>query len=171
MNSNELKDFLSAVVSQAKQVNILTGDHAQAVYHEAEKPAKHADKNECDVEAATSAAMEYVGRLKEMVAPAWVDRYMELFKQIFALPQVRVNIAVVGKQQGTSFNRNMVANVVQMMLQEQDIFLPTANPSRMAEKLEHNKDHSVKAALGAVPQDKQLKEAVKAKIKESKQAL
>ena len=58
-----------------------------------------------------------------------------------------------------------------MMLQEQDIFLPTANPSRMAEKLEKNKDHSVKAALGAVPQDKQLKEAVKAKIKESKQAL
>ena len=171
MNSNELKDFLSAVVSQAKQVNILTGDHAQAVYHEAEKPAKHADKDECDVEAATSAAMEYVGRLKEMVAPAWASRYMDLFKQIFALPQVRVNIAVVGKQQGTSFNRNMVANVVQMMLQEQDIFLPTANPSRMAEKLEHNKDHSVKAALGAVPQDKQLKEAVKAKIKESKQAL
>jgi hypothetical protein len=115
--------------------------------------------------------MEYVGRLHEMVTPAWASRYMDLFKQIFALPQVRVNIAVVGKQQGTSFNRNMVANVVQMMLQEQDIFLPTANPSRMAEKLEHNKEHSVKAALGAVPQDKQLKEAVKAKIKESKQAL
>lgn len=171
MNSNELKDFLSTVVSQAKQVNILTGDHAQAVYHEAEKPARHADKDECDVEAATRAAMEYVGRLHEMVTPAWASRYMDLFKQIFALPQVRVNIAVVGKQQGTSFNRNMVANVVQMMLQEQDIFLPTANPSRMAEKLEHNKDHSVKAALGAVPQDKQLKEAVKTIIKESKQAL
>lgn len=171
MNSNELKDFLSAVVSQAKQVNILTGDHAQAIYHEAEKPARHADKDECDVEAATRAAMEYVGRLHEMVTPAWTDRYMDLFKQIFALPQVRVNIAVVGKQQGTSFNRNMVANVVQMMLQEQDIFLPTANPSRMAEKLEHNKDHSVKAALGAVPQDKQLKEALKTVIKESKQAL
>lgn len=171
MNSNELKDFLSAVVSQAKQVNILTGDHAQAIYHEAEKPARHADKDERDVEAATRAAMEYVGRLHEMVTPAWASRYMDLFKQIFALPQVRVNIAVVGKQQGTSFNRNMVANVVQMMLQEQDIFLPTANPSRMAEKLEHNKDHSVKAALGAVPQDKQLKEAVKTVIKESKQAL
>ena len=171
MNSNELKDFLSTVVSQAKQVNILTGDHAQAIYHEAEKPARHADKDECDVEAATRAAMEYVGRLHEMVTPSWASRYMDLFKQIFALPQVRVNIAVVGKQQGTSFNRNMVANVVQMMLQEQDIFLPTANPSRMAEKLEHNKDHSVKAALGAVPQDKQLKEAVKTVIKESKQAL
>ena len=123
MNSNELKDLLSAVVSQAKQVNILTGDHAQAIYHEAEKPARHADKDECDVEAATRAAMEYVGRLHEMVTPAWSSHYMDLFKQIFALPQVRVNIAVVGKQQGTSFNRNMVANVVQMMLQEQDIWV------------------------------------------------
>lgn len=171
MNNDELKELLSAMVSQAKQVNILTGDHAQAVYNEAEKPVKTAGKDEHDVEAATQAAMEYVGRLKEMVTPAWADRYMDLCEQIFALPQVRINIAVVGKQQGTTFNRNMVANVVQMMLLENDIFLPTANPSRMAEKLENNKDHSVKAALGAVPQDKQLKEAVKAKIKESKQAL
>lgn len=171
MNNNELKELLSAVVSQAKQVNILTGDNAQAIYNEAEKPARHADRDEADVEAATRAAMEYVGRLHEMVTPAWSSHYMDLFKQIFALPQVRVSIAVVGKQQGTNFNRNMVANVVQMMLQEHDIFLPTANPSRMAEKLEHNKDHSVKAALGAVPQDKQLKEAIRAAIKESKQAL
>lgn len=171
MNNDELKELLSAMVSQAKQVNILTGDHAQAVYNEAEKPVKTAGKDEHDVEAATCAAMEYVGRLKEMVTPAWADHYLDMFKHIFALPQVRINIAVVGKQQGTTFNRNMVANVVQMMLQENDIFLPTANPSRMAEKLENNKDHSVKAALGAVPQDKQLKEAIKVAIKESKQAL
>lgn len=171
MNNDELKELLSAMVSQAKQVNILTGNHAQAVYNEVEKPAKTAGKDEHDVEAATCAAMEYVGRLKEMVTPAWADHYLDMFKHIFALPQVRINIAVVGKQQGTTFNRNMVANVVQMMLQENDIFLPTANPSRMAEKLENNKDHSVKAALGAVPQDKQLKEAIKVAIKESKQAL
>jgi len=132
---------------------------------------KRPTEKEHDVEAATQAAMEYVGRLKEMVTPAWTDRYLDLFKQIFALPQVRVNIAIVGKQQGTTFNRNMVANVVQMMLQENDIFLSTANPSRMAEILENNKDHSVKAALGSVPQDKQLKDAVKTVIKESKQAL
>jgi hypothetical protein len=129
------------------------------------------DKDDHDVESATSAAMEYVGRLKDMVTPAWADHYMDLFKKIFALPQVRVSIAIVGKQQGTTFNRNMVANILQMMLQENDIFLPTANPSRMAEILENNKDHSVKAALGSVPQDKQLKEAVKTVIKESKQAL
>ena len=93
---------------------------------------------------------------------------MDLFKRIFSLPQVRLNIGIVGKQQGTTFNRNLVANFVQIMLQEHEIFVPSANPSRMAEKLENNKDHSVKVALGAAPEDKQLKKAVKEIIEESR---
>lgn len=35
MNNEELKDFLSSVIASAKQVNILTGDHASAPYYEA----------------------------------------------------------------------------------------------------------------------------------------
>jgi hypothetical protein len=35
MNEEDLKDFLSSVVASAKQVNILTGDHASAPYYEA----------------------------------------------------------------------------------------------------------------------------------------
>ena len=168
MSELDVKELLATIAANAKQVNILTGDHASAPFYEAEKPAKQRSKEEADVEQATRAAMEYVGRLKEMVTPAWEERYMELFKRIFALPQVRVNIGIIGKQQGTTFNRNLVANFVQIMLQEHDIFEPSANPSRMAEKLENNKDHSVKVALGAVPEDKQLKKAVKDIIEESK---
>ena len=168
MSELDVKELLATIAANAKQVNILTGDHASAPFYEAEKPAKQHSKEETDVEQATRAAMEYVGRLKDMVTPAWEERYMELFKRIFALPQVRVNIGIIGKQQGTTFNRNLVANFVQIMLQEHDIFEPSANPSRMAEKLENNKDHSVKVALGAVPEDKQLKKAVKDIIEESK---
>ena len=168
MSELDVKELLATIAANAKQVNILTGDHASAPFYEAEKPAKQRSKEEADVEQATRAAMEYVGRLKDMVTPAWEERYMELFKRIFALPQVRVNIGIIGKQQGTTFNRNLVANFVQIMLQEHDIFEPSANPSRMAEKLENNKDHSVKVALGAVPEDKQLKKAVKDIIEKSK---
>ena len=168
MSELDVKELLATIAANAKQVNILTGDHASAPFYEAEKPAKQRSKEETDVEQATRAAMEYVGRLKDMVTPAWEERYMELFKRIFALPQVRLNIGIIGKQQGTTFNRNPVANFVQIMLQEHDIFEPSANPSRMAEKLENNKDHSVKVALGAVPEDKQLKKAVKDIIEESK---
>ena len=168
MSDIDVKDLLAALGQNAKQIVILTGDHASAPFYEAEKQAKQRTKDDADVEQATRAAMEYVGRLKEMVTPAWETRYMELFKRIFALPQVRLNIGTVGKQQGTTFNRNLVANFVQIMLQEHDIFVPSANPSRMAEKLENNKDHSVKVALGAVPEDKLLKKAVKDIIEESK---
>lgn len=35
MSEEEMKDFLSSVVASAKQVNILTGDHAQAPFYEA----------------------------------------------------------------------------------------------------------------------------------------
>ena len=35
MNNEELKDYLSSVIASAKQVNILTGDHASAPYYEA----------------------------------------------------------------------------------------------------------------------------------------
>ena len=168
MSELDVKELLATIAANAKQVNILTGDHASAPFYEAEKPAKQRSKEETNVEQATRAAMEYVGRLKDMVTPAWEERYMELFKRIFALPQVRLNIGIIGKQQGTTFNRNLVANFVQIMLQEHDIFEPSANPSRMAEKLENNKDHSVKVALGVVPEDKQLKKAVKDIIEESK---
>ncbi|MBQ5391526.1 MAG: hypothetical protein IIU44_04070, partial [Spirochaetales bacterium] len=73
--------------------------------NETDKPAKQTSKNETDVEAATKAALEYVGRLKEMVTPAWQEHYLQMFERIFALPQVRVSIAEVGRQKGTTFNR------------------------------------------------------------------
>lgn len=40
MNNEELKDLLGTVIASAKQVNILTGDHATAPYYEA-GVAKH----------------------------------------------------------------------------------------------------------------------------------
>jgi hypothetical protein len=91
-----------------------------------------------------------------------------MFERIFALPQVRVSIAEVGRQKGTTFNRNMVASLVHLMLEEKDIFNKTANASQMSERLEQSKDHSVKAALGLAPDDKELKNAVKLIIAESK---
>lgn len=152
------------------QVNVVVESGATVTYNACGADGKQGRKETegQDVEKATQAALEYVGRLKEMVSTEWRERYLELFRRIFALPEVRVAIAVVGRQQGTTFNRNLVANCVQLVLQENDIFLPTANPSRMAERLENNKDHSVKAALGVVPPDRELKDAVKEVIKESK---
>ena len=94
---------------------------------------------EPDVETATKAALEYVGRLKEMVTPAWQEHYLQMFERIFALPQVRVSIAEVGRQKGTTFNRNMVASFVHLMLEEKGIFLMKGSVEKAAEELGVNK--------------------------------
>ena len=39
MTNDEIKDLLREVISSAKQVNVMTGDHAQAIYNESEKRA------------------------------------------------------------------------------------------------------------------------------------
>ena len=92
MNDDFLKDLIGGLAGHVNQLNILTGDHAQVNYNETDKPAKQTSKNETDVEAATKAALEYVGRLKEMVTPAWQEHYLQMFERIFALPQVRVRL-------------------------------------------------------------------------------
>ena len=46
MNNDELKDLLAHVAASAKQVNILTGDHAQAVYNEAGENKQGTTKSE-----------------------------------------------------------------------------------------------------------------------------
>ena len=46
MSDEELKELLAHVAASAKQVNIMTGDHAQAVYNEASEPKPTTTKTE-----------------------------------------------------------------------------------------------------------------------------
>lgn len=46
MSNEELKELLAHVAASAKQVNIMTGDHAQAVYNEASAPKPVSTKTE-----------------------------------------------------------------------------------------------------------------------------
>ncbi len=177
MTNDEKQDLLRAMFQGANlehaQVNAVVESGATVAYHyhEGDRGRRPSEVPDTDVEAATQSALEYVGRLKDMARPErGEERFMALFARIFELPQVRQGIAVVGKQQGTTFHRNLVANCVHLALRC-DIFQLSVNPTRMAERLEHNKDHSVKAALGSMPQDRETKAVVKAVIEESKKTL
>ena len=46
MRNEDLKDLLAHVAASAKQVNIMTGDHAQAVYNEARETKQGITKSE-----------------------------------------------------------------------------------------------------------------------------
>ena len=68
-----------------------------------------------------------------------------------------------GRQQGTTFNRNLVANILHLMA-EKKVLAITANATKMAEVLEGDANASVRAKLGEMP-PKEVKDAVEEWLK------
>lgn len=60
--------------------------------------------------------LAYVCRLKPFVAPAWKNRYESTWRSILALPEVAAQVYEPGKQKDTTFNRNLVANIIYIII-------------------------------------------------------
>lgn len=98
------------------------------------------------------AIMEYVGRLKPVVKEEYLDQYDRIWEGILELNLVKGAVYNRGKQQGTTFNRNLVANIIHQI--SSIVYLPTANNVQMAECLEPEKgaQHPVRQKLGESPE-------------------
>ena len=109
------------------------------------------------------AIMEYVGRLKPVVKEQYIARYDKIWEGILEISQVKAVIYNKGKQQDTTFNRNLLAQIIH---QVDMLYLPSTNTVQMATHLEPGKgiDHPVRQKLGEVP-DKVIKKAVEDYIK------
>ena len=103
--------------------------------------------------------LEYVGNLKPFVAPEWKNRYESTWRSILALPEVAAAVYEPGKQKDTTFNRNLVANIIYIMYNNHGI-ITESNATHLAEILEGDKDHSVRRQLGQAPEDRGIKDAV-----------
>lgn len=114
-----------------------------------DKILSDAKRQQCQAE-----IFDYVGRLHKFVAKEWRNRYDALWKQVLALPEVDASVYEPGKQKNTSFNRNMVANIICIMSNEKVITGASATDLTMA--LEGDKDHAVRAQLGNKPTDDSL---------------
>ena len=110
------------------------------------------------------AIMNYVWRLKPMVKEQYLSIYGDIWEGILGLSEVKMSIYNKGKQQDTTFNRNLVAQIIH---QVNALYVPSANTVRMAEYLEPGKgvEHPVRQKLGESP-DKQIKKAVEAYMKD-----
>lgn len=100
--------------------------------------------------------LAYVSCLSGLVSDHWKSRYMKLWEGILDLDIVAGEVYSPGKQQGTNFNRNMVANIIHYLGNPQKAenrVYADYNAARYAEKLDGDKDHSVRAALGKAPSD------------------
>ena len=107
--------------------------------------------------------IDYVMRLHPLhVREEWREKYQALWEEILELPAVSATIYNKGKQQGTTFNRNLVANILHLMAEKKVLAL-TANATKMAEMLEGDTNASVRAQLGVMP-PKEIKESIEVLI-------
>lgn len=93
--------------------------------------------------------LQYVQRLSGHVASAWQPRYEDLWDTLLTLPEVAAEIYRPGKQQNTSFNRNLVAKILSVLIDCGVI--AEHNLTRLTTTLEGDKEHSVRQALAQKP--------------------
>ena len=104
--------------------------------------------------------MDYVGNLKQYVAPGWKNRYESTWDSILGLPPVAAAVYEPGKQKDTTFNRNLVANIIYILCNCGVITETNATTLTLA--LEGDKDHSVRGELRKWPADTAICDRVKA---------
>lgn len=107
--------------------------------------------------------LEYVMKLHpSLVREEWRNKYKELWEEILELPEVAKVIYDKGRQQKTTFNRNLVGNILHLMAECK--VLTTGNATNLAKALEDNADASIRAKLGEMP-SKEVKDAIEILIK------
>ena len=112
-----------------------------------QKPTFHATRNP---QLSKDSVLEYVMRLHPShVSKEWRDKYRPLWVDIIELPAVADKIFDKGKQQNTSFNRNLVGNILHLLAEKK--ILNTTNATRLSEALENDPNASVRAKLGEMP--------------------
>lgn len=156
-----LEGLFSGAYLEGAQVNILTGEHATVNYNRNGKQVAASDS--APSKAAKDSILDYVDRLLPVVKSEYKESFHELWCGLLELREVKLEVYKKGKQQDTTFNRNLVAQIVHLL--KERFLLPTANTVVMAECLEPGKggDHPVRQKLGESP-DKVIKKSVEAYI-------
>ena len=121
--------------------------------------------------------LEYVMKLHPfLVREEWRDKYKELWEEILELPEVMVpkkkgennDIYDKGNLKNTTFNRDLVAKILNLMAERK--VLATTCAKRLYEALEGDKNRSVYNVLAYLP-TKEVVLAVDGLIKKIKKSL
>ena len=95
-------------------------------------------------EALRADILAYVGRLTNCVKQEWKSKYATLWKKILALPEVDTKIYYPGRQKNTTFNRQLVGNIIKLLIGK----VLEGNPTSLATALEGTGGHSVRTDMG-----------------------
>ena len=98
--------------------------------------------------------LNYVSRVRTLLTDEAKSTFMKMWEDILALPEVENKVYKPGKQWGTNFNRDLVANILYYLRTRKIysvVYKDNYNGAAMAESLEGDRDHSVKHALREDP--------------------
>lgn len=94
--------------------------------------------------------LKYISSLRPLLKEEWKSNYMKLWEGILDLDVIEAVIYHPGKQQGTNFNRSLVANIIHY-LDSKGIYKDNYNATTVTVALEGDKDHTVRSSLGKDP--------------------
>ena len=112
--------------------------------------------------------LNYVSRVRPLLTDEAKSTFMKMWEDILALPEVESKVYKPGKQWGTNFHRDLVANILYHLRTRKIykvVYRDNYNGAAMTEALEGDKDHSVKHALRDDP-PKDVREAIDKLLKE-----
>lgn len=112
--------------------------------------------------------LNYVSRIRPLLTDDAKSSFMKIWEDILALPEVEALVYKPGKQWGTNFNRDLVANILYHLRERKIykvVYKDNYNGAAMTEVLEGDRDHSVKHALRNEP-PKEVREAIDKLLKE-----
>lgn len=131
--------------------NYYYGDRKQPAADKAKTgEGKRVNNDPIDTIPIRAEILTYVSGIRPYLSDNWKSRYMQVWNDILDLDIVAQTVYKPGKQQGTNFNRNLVANII-YYLDQQGAYSSKYSATAMAVALEGAKDHPVRAALGSLP--------------------
>ena len=112
--------------------------------------------------------LNYVSRVRLLLTDEAKSTFMKMWEDILSLPEVEALVYKQGKQWGTNFNRDLVANILYHLRHRKIykvVYKDNYNGAAMCEALEGDREHSVKHALREEP-PVDVREAIDKLLKE-----
>ena len=96
-----------------------------------------------DLVVVKAAILNYVNRIAPLLKKEWMNGWERFWKGLLDIDVIENEICRIGKQQGTTFNRNFVCKVIHYLACK-DFYNGSYNPSEMTRALEHNDQHAIR---------------------------
>jgi hypothetical protein len=137
------------------------GTKPESLYDRMKEPEENIDCTPIRTE-----ILNYVSRVRPLLKEEAKSSYMKMWEDILDLPEVAALVYKPGKQWGTNFNRDLVANILYHLRARKiynSVYKDNYNGAAMTEALEQDKEHSVKHALRDEP-PKEIRDAIDAML-------